>query len=471
MTAPKNNISKLLHFISPSSLAAVPHDDGLENLLTGMGMEGRDSRLGARYRWKRLSYRYLEIFHDSSDIAKTVVNKIPELATKKWITHIVDEESYGSPIIEKLIEEDNRLEVKKKIKKAMAWARLYGGAMIFIVLDDGLPLEEPINENRINSIQNLIVLHRWEIHHNEICYDITNPNFGLPLYYNISGRTNMTLQRIHHSRFIRFDGEPISEEGFRQNDYWAESKLTILYDIARDYEDAYNGIFRALKDFDVEIIKMKDLANLVSAKQEDILKARLRLMQLSKSTISSIVIDSEGEDFSRLQRTFTGIGPMLDKIDKRLQGVTGIPHTVLFGEGSTGTLGAGGESEQSTLADLVSIEQKNNMEKELAQIFRLIQLQRQGPTGGKLIEGHTFVFNPLNEPTERQQAEIRKMIAETDKIYSEVGALSSDEIANSRFGPYGYSIETQIDEEARDLQKELEAVQPEPTAPAQEESE
>ena len=449
MTAPHNNFSKLSHFLKS------PRKDGLENILTGMGIQGRDSRLGARYRWTRLNYRYLEIFHDSSDIAKTVVNKIPDLATKKWITHIVDEDAYGSKIIDSLIEEDIRLSLKKKIKKAMAWARLYGGAAMFLVIDDGLPLEEPIDYSRINSIQNLVVFHRYEINHNEICYDITSKNFGLPDYYNISGRTNTTIQRIHHSRFIRFEGAPISEEGFRENDYWNDSHLTILHDVARDYQDAYNGIFRALKDFDVEILKLKDLANMVAAKEEDTLKARLALMQLSKSTISTIAIDSEGEDFSRLQRTFTGIGPMLDKIDKRLQGVTGIPHTVLFGEGSTGTLGAGGESEQSTLNDLVSIEQKNTMERELTLLFQLIQLQKKGPTGGKLIDGHTFVFNPLSEPTDRQQAEIRKIVAESDKIYSEIGALSADETSNSRFGPYGYSIETQIDSESRDLQKEL----------------
>ena len=449
MTVPQNNFSNLLPFLK---------SDGLENVLTGMGVEGRDSRLGARYRWKRNLYRTLETFHDASDIAKTVVNKIPEMATKKWLTHIVEEKEDSENIITKLLEEDERLEVKTKVKKAMSWARLYGGAVIFLIVDDGLELEEPLNFDRINRIQNLLVLHRFEIYNSGLTEDLASPNFGLPEFFDMSGRSNTLIPRIHYSRFIRFEGSPLSEHGFQLNDYWHDSHLTILHDIARDYEDAYNGVFRALKDFDIEVIKLKELASMVSGKRENEIMSRLRLLQLSKSTISTIAIDAEGEDFMRIQRTFTGVAGMIEKIDKRLQSVTGLPHTILFGEGSTGTLGAAGESEQNTLNDLIATEQKNAMEKQLTFLFKLIQLQKQGPTGGKLLETHKFTFNPLNEATDRQQAEVRKMVADTDKIYNEIGVLSSEDIVDSRFGPYGYSLETNVDLEARKLQKEIDDI-------------
>lgn len=454
MPSPADSFERLKSFIAPRK-------DGLENLLTGMGVPGKDSRLGAIYKYKLPSVRYLEVFHDSSDIAKTVVNKIPELATKKWVTHIIEKQDETEETVEKLIREDERLKLQDKIKKALAWARLYGGSVFFLVVEDGLPLEEPLDKQRITKIKNIVVLHRYEVNNDgAICENIVDSNFGLPDYYSVSGRTNTVIPRIHHSRFIRFEGSPISEEGFRANDYWNDSHLNLLHDVARDYEDAYNGIARALKDFDVEILKLKDLASLVAGNQEDTIRARLNLMQLSKSTISTIAIDADSEDFIRLQRQFGGVGEMLDKLDKRLQSITGIPHTVLFGEGSTGVLGAGGESEQTTLHDLISIEQKNQMQDQLTKIFDLIQLQKQGPTGGQIIPEHKFIFNPLNEPTEKQQAEYRNLISQTDQAYHAMGVLTSDEIAKSRFGPYGFSAETQIDEDARDQQEDLDKMNP-----------
>ena len=76
MPAPENNIDLLKKFMDPRK-------DSLQNLLTGMGVPGKDSRLGAVYKYTLPSSKFLETFHDSSDIAKTVVNKIPESATKK----------------------------------------------------------------------------------------------------------------------------------------------------------------------------------------------------------------------------------------------------------------------------------------------------------------------------------------------------------------------------------------------------
>ena len=429
--------------------------DGFENILTGLGVSGRDAGQGGRYTWRRPTYRELEIHHDSSDIAQIVCDEIPMLATKKWITHVVPEDSGGSDIVEKLIEEDERLDAKMKFFKAVSWSRIYGGAMMMLVVDDGKSQEDPLDLNSINRINNLVVLHRWEVHRQVINSDLVDPNFGMPTHYAITGRTVKDVPSIHYSRFIRFDGKPLSEEGFRANDYWHDSHLTTLRDVAREFDEAYKGVAAGLRDFGINVLRIKDLAEIVSAKNEDLLKRRLQLMQLSKSILSSIVIDANEEEFQLLERSFTNVANVLDKLDKRLQMVTRLPHTVLFGEGSTGTLGAGGESEQNTLADVIAGVQDYSLRQQLKKYSQIVQSQKQGPTGGKLLEGYSIKFNPLNEPTERQQAEYRRLIAETDHKYYEMGVLTPSEIADSRFGGEGFSTEIKIDKEAREMQKDL----------------
>lgn len=428
--------------------------DGLENVLTGMGLGNYDPRLGGRYRWRPANYVELEQFHDSSDIAQVVCDRIPAYATKKWLTHIVSEDSGGADMVAALMGEDDRLCAKEKFRKAMSWARIYGGAMMLLVVDDGLELADPLDVKKINKIENLVILHRWEVYRQIINQRLGDPNFGLPEFFAVTGRTVTSVPQIHHTRFIRFDGSPLSEEGFRKNDYWDDSHLTKLFEIARDYDDAYNGVALALKDFGINILKIKDLAGLVAGDNEGMLQKRIRLMQMSKSILTTAVIDSQEEDYDLLERTFTNVAQTLDKLDKRLQMVTGLPHTILFGEGSTGTLGAGGESERSTLADLVATEQDMNLRRQFKRYSEIVQAQKLGPTKGSLIKDYTFKFNPLNEPTEQQQSEHRLRVAEADMKYIEMGVLTADEVANSRFGGDGYSTETQIDQEARELQKE-----------------
>ena len=138
--------------------------DGLENVLTGMGIAGRDSSLTAFYRWRRLTYRQVEQFHDASYIAQIVCDKVPARATKKWLTHVVPEKQGGSDMVAKLVDEDDRLDAKAKFRKAISWARLYGGAMMLLVVDDGKDLKEPLELESINKLQNLVILHRWELY-------------------------------------------------------------------------------------------------------------------------------------------------------------------------------------------------------------------------------------------------------------------------------------------------------------------
>jgi phage-related protein (TIGR01555 family) len=435
--------------------------DGLENMLTGLGIEGKDKRTGGYYKQVRYSQNQLENFHDASDIAKVVTNRIPELGTKKWITHKVDKDQGGVDLANKFVDEDERLKTKRKFAKAWKWARLYGGSGIYISVDDGLDPSEPLNVNRIRRVNSLTVLHRYELQRGSLNMDIDDPNFGLPDSYTISGRVTQGVPEIHHSRILRFEGEELSQQGFEKNDYWNDSSLTIIHDIARDYDSAYNSILHALQDFDIDILKLKDLADICASDDDDLIKSRLRLMQLSKSIMSSIVIDAEGESFEKLQRQFQNVDKMLEKADKRLQLATGLPHTILFGEGATGGLGGKGETEQNTLNDLVAGEQDKALTENLDKYGVVIMAAKQGPTNGKLLDSWSYSYNQLTEPTDKSVAEVRKLVAEADNLYFTMGALSSNEIAESRFGGDEYSMETNIDMGAREEQTETDNVPPE----------
>lgn len=436
--------------------------DGWENIFTGLGT-GKDKRTGNTVTRNKGWQRTFELLHDNDDIAKKIVNEIPNRATAKWIDHKVGQEEGGIDTANKMVDEFDRLQVKKKFRQGMAWGRLYGGAGIYISVDDGLDPSEPLNLNRIVKINSLTVLHRYELQRQELETDIDSPNFGLPRSYTISGRTAHDVPTVHHSRIIRFDGSPLSEQEFKNNDYWHDSVLNSLQQIIADYNGAYSGIAHAMTDFDVSILKLNNLADILGADDDDLVTSRLKLMNLSKSILGSILIDAENESFDTMSRQFTNVDKVLDKMDQRLVQATDMPHTVILGEGSTGNLSGSGESENNNMNTLIANEQEDKLKCPIDYISEIIQAAKQGPTSGKMLKTHTWTFNPLSEPSEKEVAETRKLVAETDAIYITNAVLSSDEVATSRFGGDEYSMETAIDTEARQEQQETDEINPEET--------
>jgi len=436
--------------------------DGWENILTGIGT-GTDKRTGNKITRKRTFQNEVEALYDNDDLAKLAVNEVPDRGTSKWLTHKVDQEHGGMKTVKKIMDEEKRLQIKKKVKKAWQWARLYGGSAIFISVDDGLNPSKPLNLNRISKVNSLTVLHRYELSNGRIDDDINSPNFGFPETYTLFNRTSSSVQEIHHSRIVRFDGAPLSEQEFKNNNYWNDSVLNILGDIIRDYNGAYAGVAHAMQDFDVSILKLKDLAEIIGADDDDLVVQRLKLMNMAKSVMGSVLIDAEEEDFETVSRQFANVDKVLEKMDQRLVMAMRMPHTVVLGNGSTGTLGAGGESENNNMNSLIDAQQDEVLEDPLNYIFDVVKAAKQGPTSGKMIESHSWMFNPLSEPSQKEVVETRKLQSETDKNYHAIGSLSSDEISQSRFGGDEYSHETVIDMKARKEQKETEEIDPKQT--------
>lgn len=438
--------------------------DGWENVFTGLGVEGKDKRTGGRARYRKFAQRELEFLHDSDDIAKKVVNLIPDKGTKRWIEHKIPENEGGKELIKKIVDDEERLQVRKKFKQAWAWGRLYGGAVVYISVEDGLEPHEPLNFNRITKINSLTVLHRHELSRTMIETDIDSPDYGLPKGYTVSGKSSIKAisgtPEIHRSRLLFFHGSPLSQNQFEANDYWHDSVLVVLHDILRDYNAAYSSVAHTVQDFNINILKLKNLAEIIASDEDDLVMSRLKLMNLSKSILGSIVLDAEDEGMENLTTQLTGLKDVLGKLDDRLVIATGMPHTIVLGEGASGTLSGKGESEEKNFNSLIEDEQTEVLEDNL-NFFHKIQLAaKQGPTNGRVPKSHSWKFVPLTQPGEKEVVEIKNIQAKTDDIYLKHSVLSANEVATSRFGGDEYSHETSIDLNDRDEQDEAAKIPP-----------
>jgi len=421
-------------------------DMAWKNVLTNLGVKNKDKRLAGEIGIDIMDRATAEALYRADDICAKIVDKLPEeMLREGFKVCIPDEQDWTQWINDKITNGG----IYKKLELAMKWARLYGGSVIYVGADDGnleTP-EKPLNWNAIQTIKYLVVLDRWRIYPEQVDIerDPRKPNFDEPEFYRIV--TNAANLVVHSSRVIRFDGVTLPYIQRIQNQYWGDSVLSRAYPVVRDYQLSYDGIAAAMQDLIQSIFKMENLAELVSSNQEELLQRRLELINVKKSILNAVVIQKD-EEFKRETATLTGVPETLKMFDSRLVMAADMPHTILFGDSPSG-LGATGDSERMVWYDHVRNKQECDLRPKVNELVKLCFAAKDSISNGVIPDDFGVEFEPLFQPTEKDQAETRKIVAETDDIYINNGVLDAAEVTASRWGTGKYSMETTIDSEAR----------------------
>ena len=139
--------------------------------------------------------------------------------------------------VEDLISE---LEIKKKLAKAVKAARLYGGAIMVLMIEGAGDTDEELDIERVSegSLKNVLVFDRFDVEIDSTYSDPMHPQFGMPEIYSVYPRTigfvdadqsdRKLLMKIHASRCLRFDGkESLGTFGWEAgyDEEWGVSEL------------------------------------------------------------------------------------------------------------------------------------------------------------------------------------------------------------------------------------------------------
>lgn len=414
--------------------------DGWKNILTGLGISGKDKRVASYIDWERLDKSSAEALYAQDDIAACIVDVLPEDALRETptFTGLSDSE------LAYLQSEMERLCAWEKVEFGWKWGRLYGGSLLVAMTDEVDDLRIPLNPKNVGNIKSLLELNRWETSVSNFIDDIYNPLFGYPLIYPLSPRTNGSAPTldVHYSRVIRFDGTILPTDLAIQNQMWGDSVLTRVVNALANFNTSYDAAAQAMQDFRINIFKIANLSQLLANGKDDLIQKRLGLVNLTKSIAKSIVIET-GEEYTSNETSFTGVKEVLDKMKERLQTAARIPRTKLFGESPEG-MGGTGRHEEVMWYDYVASQQQSYLDPKLTELVNLIFSQKTSVTKGRVPE-YRIEYPSLWQLDDVETVNMRKAQSEIDRTYVELGVLSQEEIRNSRFNEVdGYSIETQL---------------------------
>jgi len=400
-----------------------------------------------------------ELFH-GDDIARRVTQIYPQEMTRKGFrVGFPKDTTVDRDALSKLLV---TLDVMPKFFEGLVWGRLYGGAVGVLGVNDGLEPEEPVNEDRIQSIDFINIIDKRFIQPKVWQNDPMAADFGEPIVYQINPQTTQgTVIRmsteVHRSRLIIFPGVLTSTDKAANNDGWDNSIMQTLRPVIRDFQSNWNAVGNLVQEASVGVYKIKGLLGLLASGKKEVLLKRTQMIDTAKSVARSIIIDADEEDYSRIGAQLTELSSLLDRYMLRLAAAVEVPVTILMGQSPAG-MNATGDSDFRWFFDNVTTQQTNILTPLLNKLLKLILLSSEGPTSGVLPTMWDINYHPLWASTPKEQAEVEKLTAERDKIYVDIKVLKAQEIGLSRFTNDGWRSETMIDREEREASLEAERI-------------
>lgn len=438
--------------------------DGWMNVLTGLGVCGRDKKQNAFFRLTNIFNRSeLDQMYRSDGILRLVI----DLFAQEMIRQGWEIEGDANGKVQRKLEE---LKINEAMTNLIKWARLFGGAICILGIADGLPLDQPVDERSLRDVQWLRVFDRYQAYSRDGTFesDLNSPNYGFPNVYTVNDNRTGAVFFVHYSRVLRIDWNILPPRWQNFNQGWGDPLIQTIYEELRNYSTAFSHTATMMEDFVNHVLYIPNLAQIMASQcgDENVMK-RLNILNLSKSTTNTAILDGD-ERYEKITTNFNGLHELLDRFMLALSAVTRIPASLLFGRSPAG-LNATGDNDVRNFYDAVKQEQETKLRGALEKLIRYIMISKDGPFDGIEPDEWSLQFVPLWQNTEEQDAITRKLVSEMDATYIDRGVLTPEEVAISRFGGNKWSMNTQIDmkerermslhpEELQELEEEKEAM-------------
>lgn len=424
------------------NLTKKAHSDGWANLLTGLGTKA-DKSIHTRARNNIIiPDMELEAIYSDDGIGARIVDLLPEDMLKQgWHYEFKNEKEEMEDISRKYNDIFESIHLHEKISEAFKWARLYGGAIIVIGAFDGQDLSQPLNIRRIKTFENLKIIPRPNIQFGtmEFQTDSSKPRFGEVEYYPIEFRIGNEYQiaRVHWSRVIEVHGIKVPYSGSSnipsEYRYWGLPVLQRVHDSLADLGANFGSLSNLMQEICIGKYKFKDLADILSVPDgETSVKNRVQVMDVMKSVFHSVYMDSE-DDFIRDSLSFGSVPEVMYQFMMLISASTGYPMTRLFGISPAG-LNATGDSDTYSYYDMVKAKQTLELKPILKRLVEIVGLWQK-------LEIPEICINPLEQMTEKEQAELEQMKSNTEKTkmetyqgYIDMGIMEPYMVEELEFG-------------------------------------
>ena len=443
--------------------AVRPHrEDGYVNLLNKYGTKQDNSEAYKFEREPVIPDMQLTGLYEGNGLFSKIIDTPAEEALKHGFDLNLKSNEMNAFVDEVL----DDLEWDEKATTAIKWARLYGGALIVMLIDDGRGLEEAVDWEHIRSIDELRVYERsivqpdyaslYQQDYGGKGIGNRGSKFGQPEYYYVSSIYGSF--KVHESRCLVFRNGVLPEQTSNATYlFWGMPEYVRIRRALRETVTAHTDSVKLLERSVQAIYSMKGLASLLTTDdgENQVLK-RLQLVDTSRGLLNSIAIDSEGEQYDFKTFQFSGVKDVIDATCNMLSALTNIPQTILFGRSPAG-MNATGDSDFESYYNFVEKIQRLMLKRNLRTLLDVVF--RAGIASGDVAEepDYKLEFNPLWSLSDTEQATVDQtkaqtalVKAQTAQAYVDMQALDPTEVRSRLASDEEFDVEDIISEDDED---------------------
>ena len=413
----------------------------------GVGDRGRQVK-----QWWRNDKYYAELYSRHWEARKIIDIPVDDMFRKPFCFEGLDQEQQKT-----LENELIQLSAIEKLRNASVKERLFGGCVIVmgVAQSDDQELTEPLDYTTIQQgdLKHINVIAKNRCSVSEWYDDPNEANFDEPKIYSVAG------QLVHESRLIVFDGDPLFYRyDYELNDNCNSSSKqgfgdSVLKSIAEDIfraEGTRNAAYHLVNMASV-IFTSADIANMDATKAGQDRMRHLENLMNQISVYRGAVMDKipgmDTGDIKQHSASFGSVPELVNTFVEVLCAAADIPAVRFLGTSPSG-LNTDGKSALENYYGRIETDQKTKL---LPKLNRFLQVLIPSTFGDSVNIDDVFVeFKPLWVPSEKEEADTRKVNADTWQIMVNSGEFSSDELMQlaDKYGLLEYENmqETQIEE-------------------------
>lgn len=351
------------------------------------------------------NWQLINSLYRSHWVVRRVIDVIPEDMMKNGYEILSQLEPNQ---LNRLTRIERQTRLNAKILEGLRWGRLYGGAAGLILIDGHEDiLDQPLEYDQVmpNSFKGLLIMDRWSgiSPDSELITDISDPDFGMPVFYTITTDGMERGIKVHHSRICRFMGRDLPYLEKLAETYWGASELEHVYDELKKRDNVSWNMAMLTFMANIRVLKMEGMEQIFATGNEKSLQSLYATIQAQNAMMNNngLQILGEKDEYQSHQYAFSGLGEVYDRFMMDLAGAAETPVTKLFGRSPAG-MNATGESDMQNYYDTIEEKQESDLRPVYDKLLPVMMMS----VFGAIPDDFDYAFNPVRRPKDDEMAEL-----------------------------------------------------------------
>lgn len=346
--------------------------------------------------------------------------------TRRWIDwHYEGTGEGGADKLKQMEQAFKDFKVQELFQRAAEQDCWFGRSQIYVMirneLDDNarqLPLIIDDKHIRVGDLKGLNVIEPyWTTPYSYNANDPSARDFYKPTSWFIVGK------KTHSSRLLTFVSREVPDLLKPAYNFGGISLTQLLEPYVNQWLRTRNSVSNLIHNFSIIALKTDMASSLNDQSMGTGLLNRMRSFIASRDNQGLMLMDKEQEELMQIAVPLSGLDALQAQSQEHMAGPSHIPLVKLFGITPTG-LNASSEGEIKVFYDFVRSVQEQLFRPQLDKLSKIMQLHLFGTVDDAI----TFDFVSLDEPTAKEESEIRKASGDQDVAYVQNGILSPEEV-------------------------------------------